>query len=549
MKKQLLDRSLNIFILFLVLIIGASARFYNLNLMPLNLDEHCDTIQGTELIKRGNVDKFLNIPISIYKGKIPLLFNFFSLVTSRFFIDPVLIARIPSVLFGTLTIFLVYLLGRILYGDRVGLFSSLFLAFLPWHIIMSRIGLKIIMVPFFGVFIFYLLYSGVELNNRALFLLSFFALGVGAFYTYPSALIFIPIFMAALFLLKNRKFHIDFKLILTGIFLFLIPIFPMLALSGRANFLGSQSYHSFFNNIDINGANFFQLFYNNFILNIRTIFQLLFFCNFPPMGLFAPSMGYPLLLSKAFFILFLVSAIYAFCKHKASDLIMLTWVTLGILLTALIVKDGIQPRYLFVILPAPLILIAAFLKEKLISSKIKFLKISAYIILVLVVSHAIRIYFDYHRTAPKDKEEWMVNSAGSKEAAEYLFKDNLSRNYTVVADFRMTVSAYLSYYIKLFKSKKEIFGDIHKHFYEMPGLYCLKRDELEKIEKEGAGEHKTIYYFLWSGQTHNKKGDWRDYFTLLRENFKALHPDIEPIRRIYYPDGSAAIEIFKIVAG
>jgi hypothetical protein len=38
-------------------------------------------------------------------------------------------------------------------------------------------------------------------------------------------------------------------------------------------------------------------------------------------------------------------------------------------------------------------------------------------------------------------------SFGSKEAAKFLFEDNISEDYRVFTDFRMVISSYLKYYI------------------------------------------------------------------------------------------------------
>jgi hypothetical protein len=59
--------------------------------------------------------------------------------------------RTFGALLGTLTIPLVYLLGRQLYDEEAGLLAAVLLALSRWHIILSRTGLRFILMPIFTV--------------------------------------------------------------------------------------------------------------------------------------------------------------------------------------------------------------------------------------------------------------------------------------------------------------------------------------------------------------------------------------------------------------
>lgn len=54
-------------------------------------------------------------------------------------------------LLGTVTIPLVYLLGRQLYDEEAGLWAAVLVALSRWHIILSRTGLRFILMPIFSV--------------------------------------------------------------------------------------------------------------------------------------------------------------------------------------------------------------------------------------------------------------------------------------------------------------------------------------------------------------------------------------------------------------
>jgi hypothetical protein len=487
------------FILLAILVVALLARLYYLDLMPLNLDEKCDTIEGVEIIKAG----VFNIPISLYNRKVLVLFNLFVLITSTLFINPVLVARTPSIFLGTLTVLLTFALARRLYSNKVGLLSALFLACLPWHIIQSRIGLKIIMVPFFGNLIFYLLYTGMKNKKTSLFLLSFLMLGLGSLYTYQSAAIFIPLFVIAFFILKRGGSWPNLRTVFTGILLFLILLSPLVILSKKIDFIKSVCYYSYFLDKNLKVVNL----YFSFLKNLKTSFELLFFCNFPPETLFAPSINYPLLLSRFYFLLLLFSVIYAFWKHSKEDLILLAWLFLSLILVPLSIKVQMEARFLFVILPVPLMLVARFLMDLFdypISFKIPVLKITVIITSLLIMIYSLKILVSYYAGALKNKEEWLINSFGSQEAARFLFEDNTSKYYKAFTDYRMTVSPYLKYYINVSKRKKNIFGDINDHFKQCDEPPRIGKNKLLNLEKELLAKNNIIYYFLWSPKTHDR---------------------------------------------
>ncbi|MDO8561158.1 MAG: glycosyltransferase family 39 protein [bacterium] len=94
--------------------------------------------------------------------------------------------RVVSALFGSLTIFGVYLLARELFRDKprratlVALFASFFLATSFWHINFSRIGFRAISVPFFSAFGIYFLLKGLRKSKISdlVFAGIFFGLGL-----------------------------------------------------------------------------------------------------------------------------------------------------------------------------------------------------------------------------------------------------------------------------------------------------------------------------------------------------------------------------------
>lgn len=71
-------------------------------------------------------------------------------------------ARIPSVIFGTLSIILVFFIGRRLFGTLVGIISAFLVAFVPLEIAWSRECRFYAMYQFFYLLGFYAFYNGLE---------------------------------------------------------------------------------------------------------------------------------------------------------------------------------------------------------------------------------------------------------------------------------------------------------------------------------------------------------------------------------------------------
>lgn len=545
-------------VLAVIMLVAFALRAYNLGLIPLNHDERWLAVESVDIIKEGGTEKVFNIPISFYAGKEIILFYLFTFLSSHFFIDPAIAVRVPSVIFGVLTVFFTYLIASKMYNSKkTGLLSALFLAFLPWHIIMSRIGSKVIMPPLFGIVIFYLLYAGVKDKKIKFLLTSFFMLGIGSFYVYPNAWSFVPIFLLSFIVLRIMNDWPGKKTICMGLLFFFISLFPLLVLMFKVNFLNNQSYHSVFKSLSLSSPDFCSLFLNNFIYNLKTSFILFFFPDFSSIGLFAPTMVAPLMISPAFFPLFLVSILYAAWKRSEADVIMLIWLLLTLIGPSLASKAGIGARYLLIILPVPLALTARLLAD-LYSYPLrsKVLKIMALAISFAIVICSTGVIAKYYAEAADNKDEWLMNSFGSREAARYLFEDNLKRDYVVITDFRMAIAPYLIYYTKIFNNKKEIFGKPSEHFSsydanKFGALYFPEaggsvKDILE-LERRLLEENNVIYYFLWSPETHlDSEDSFLKRFCRLSRVFNECHPQAKPVKEILYPDNSVAIEVFKI---
>ena len=178
------------FMIIVFLSIAGIVRFYHLDMLPINFDEGDWFYWCVNYAQPQEVISYGHMPV-LFGGLVRPLFPFF-LFTVKFIIkDPVFALRVPAVILGVVTVLLNYLFVRKSLGEKTAVFSSFWLALLPWHIIYSRLGEEKVLVPLFGILIFYSLYLGIREKREWSFILSWCLLGIGGFYVYQPAIIYI----------------------------------------------------------------------------------------------------------------------------------------------------------------------------------------------------------------------------------------------------------------------------------------------------------------------------------------------------------------------
>jgi 4-amino-4-deoxy-L-arabinose transferase-like glycosyltransferase len=119
--------------LVVILAAGAFLRLWQLNALGYNSDEAVYAGQGAAIA----ADPTLKEIFPVFRAH-PLLFQYIVAIPYRLFGVDDLMGRLLSVAVGLLTIFLVYLLGKILYGQKAGLISALIVALMPYHVVVTR---------------------------------------------------------------------------------------------------------------------------------------------------------------------------------------------------------------------------------------------------------------------------------------------------------------------------------------------------------------------------------------------------------------------------
>lgn len=133
-------------------------------------------------------------------------------------------ARFPAALIGVLTVITVYYLGEACFNRKVGLAAALLLAISPWHIFFSRICFRAILLPLLFCWGLFFFIKSLRKPNALPLSGLFFGLTL---YTYPSARVFVPLFLIGLAVLFRQHLwaHRTQTLIASAIFL---PIFILL---------------------------------------------------------------------------------------------------------------------------------------------------------------------------------------------------------------------------------------------------------------------------------------------------------------------------------
>jgi hypothetical protein len=131
-SSAMIDEALQVLALIAILCVAAAMRLIFLNAVGYNSDEAVYAGQGAAIAQVP----ILKDIFPVFRAH-PLLFQFllalsFSSGASDY------VGRVVSVGIGIATVFLIYLLGNRLYGRPVGLLSALFMALMPYHVVVTR---------------------------------------------------------------------------------------------------------------------------------------------------------------------------------------------------------------------------------------------------------------------------------------------------------------------------------------------------------------------------------------------------------------------------
>ncbi len=161
-----------------VTLLGAYFRFYDLPYVPLEMtSDHTEKLLDVSDVLAG----FRPVYMPLNGGREPIQFYWTALLVSLGLPLTFTTLKIGMGIVSTLTIPLCYGLGRRVAGRQVGLLAALILAMIPWHIQITRIGLRISLSPFFAALTLLLLYRALTTGARNDWLSLGASLGAGMY--------------------------------------------------------------------------------------------------------------------------------------------------------------------------------------------------------------------------------------------------------------------------------------------------------------------------------------------------------------------------------
>lgn len=175
-----------------LILIGCWFRFWQLNEMPPEMtSDHIEKLLDVHDLVTGQRSIFF----VRNTGREPWQFYWTLMFMRMLDLDTKFFAlKLGTAVIGALTLPGVYLLGRDLFGRRVGLWATLFTAVASWPVILSRIGLRFPFAPAATAWSLLYLLRGLRDGRRNDFLLLGLWLGIGlhgytAFRAMPLAVI------------------------------------------------------------------------------------------------------------------------------------------------------------------------------------------------------------------------------------------------------------------------------------------------------------------------------------------------------------------------
>ncbi|RJQ25345.1 phospholipid carrier-dependent glycosyltransferase [Candidatus Parcubacteria bacterium] len=429
MHLQSLLMNKNNLIFGLIILIAFFLRFWQLDQVPsgAHADEADTAYSAYSILKTGLTQYGTFNPLAFTEfngGTHPPLYTYFLIPFVKFFGLNIFVERMPSAVFGTLTIPIFYfLLKKILQSSAAALVGSFFLTVNPWFLHMSRQGLLESIAVFFVVLGITLFVYAKE--KKYLYILSFIAFGL-SLHAYDAPKIFVPLFLIALIIYQYKSIIRIKKYFIATFVVFVIFYLLMLKtifLDGQIN---DYNKVSLFNTLSLENAVNYERQYTRAPLWLSGIFhnkatvllkqlETSYFNIFSINWLFINGEGnlqQAVVRHGQFHLfelpLFFVGAYALFRKRRNTGLLLMIWLLLAPIPGAL--TQGNYPYRSVLLLPAPIIFSSyglvwlwsylEKLKQKIIKRLIRIF------IILLIIGYTSSFIFTYFFDYPVYASKW-----------------------------------------------------------------------------------------------------------------------------------------------
>ncbi|MDI6826371.1 MAG: glycosyltransferase family 39 protein [Candidatus Aenigmarchaeota archaeon] len=218
-------------------------RIWKISDLPLLLDELEQGVFALDILNYGILKYIIAIPFLINERLGPMIG--YVLLPFLYFLGQTMFAlRIPLAIIGILTNIIFFLFVNELFGKKLALLSTLILAVFPAHIILSRMALEVILLPFFLVLSLYFLVKFDKTKNRNYLYLFSMSFGLGLI----SRLSFVFFLLSFILTYKINPFFkikkMKVRRILLVFLFFLLGAYPLIYWSFKDNFANVESWIS-----------------------------------------------------------------------------------------------------------------------------------------------------------------------------------------------------------------------------------------------------------------------------------------------------------------
>ncbi len=215
--------SSNNLVLIFILLIGALLRMWHLTEIPLTHDEFSVVFRTgydsfAELIEQG-------VMVDVHPAGVQVFVNYWVAL----FGESAVAVKIPFILFGILSILLIYKLGEEWFNPSVGLITAVFIACLEYAVMYSQIARPYMSGMFFSLLMVYgwqrYLFSPGK-SPIAWLILYVLASAICAYNHYFSLMLAAMVGVTGLFFITRQRL-IAYALAGVGIFALFIPHLPV----------------------------------------------------------------------------------------------------------------------------------------------------------------------------------------------------------------------------------------------------------------------------------------------------------------------------------
>jgi 4-amino-4-deoxy-L-arabinose transferase-like glycosyltransferase len=228
-QKKDISKKTYFILMTLVVLLAFFVRTYHISTLPPGVYPD-EAVNGVDAIT-ANANHHWKLFYSNNNGREGLFMNLIALNFSLFGIS-VITLKIWSIIFGTLTILGMILLGEeLLASRRAGIVAGFLTATSFWAINFSRISFRAIMLPFVLVFTVFFLIRGIQKKKIIDYIFAgiFFGLGAHTYIAFRIAPLILIVLLLAFIVSRKRFFATHWKEILAFSAAMILVALPILA--------------------------------------------------------------------------------------------------------------------------------------------------------------------------------------------------------------------------------------------------------------------------------------------------------------------------------